>query len=67
MPMPAKIRVDFDSTPAEGKNATCFTWFSGLVAEDRFCVIDAESMEVGHTHNNHQRFAIAGSSLADAT
>ena len=67
VPMPNKWRFDFDNTSAEGKNATCFTWFSWLVAEDVFEVIDAESCQVGHTHNiQDQRFATAATILADA-
>ena len=67
IPMPKKLRVDFDNTTAEGKNAMCFTRFSWLVAEDRFQVVDAESMKVGHTHNiQDQRLSFAASILADA-
>ena len=67
IPMPPNWRFDFDNTPAEGKHATCFTWYSWLIAEGRFTVIDAQSMEVGHTHNiQDQRFATAATILAEA-
>ena len=60
VPMPRSWRFDSDHTCVEGKNATCSTWYSWLVAEDRFAVIGAQSHEVGHTHNiQDRRFATA--------
>jgi len=68
VPMPAKWRFDFDNTSAEGKNSTCMKWFSWLVARDTFDVIDAQSSQVGHTHNGQdQRFSTVATILADAT
>ena len=63
--MPRQFRVDFDNTAAEGKNNTCLTWYSWLISEGRFDVIDAQSSQVGHTHHiQDQRFSVAATLLS---
>ena len=65
--MPKGWRFHYDNTAAEGKNATCFRFYSLLVALDAFDVIDGTSFEVGHTHNiQDQRFATAAAALSRA-
>ena len=65
--LPYFWRFHYDNAPAEGRNETCFTLYSVLVSCDTFDGIDAESSEVGHTHNiQDQRFATAATTLASS-